>query len=171
MNKMVSVIALVFLSGCATHATLSVLSQPEGAYITEMVSGTALGIAPINTYYEAASLQNSKDAQGCYLVRGFEARWVSGARATTGESIRLCGSSTGGYNITVNRDPSHPNFEKDLQFATQIQAILIQRQQAQAAENAAAAAMFSAFTAAQKANTPVRCSSYPIGSSMHTTCK
>lgn len=171
MIKVILLVALAFLSGCATHATLSVMSQPAGAYITEKVSGAALGIAPVNSYYEATTLQKFKDGQGCYLVRGFEARWVSGARAATNESIRLCGSSTGGYSITVSRDPSHPDLEKDLQFAAQINAMLIQQQQAQAAKDAANAALFSVFTAAQQASTPVRCSSYPIGNSVHTTCK
>ena len=64
-----------------------------------------------------------KDVQGCYVVKGVEARWVSGARAMT-DPVRLCGSATGSYTITLNRDASYPDLEKDLQFALQIQTML-----------------------------------------------
>jgi hypothetical protein len=78
-------------------------------------------------------LQNHKDAQGCYVVKGVEAHWVSGAQAVT-DPVRLCGSATGSYTITLNRDASYPDLEKDLQFALQLQAIQAQhdavRQQA-----------------------------------------
>ena len=123
------------LAGCATatQATLAVYSQPPGAYLTEVGTGRVLGIAPAASYYEGQALQNHKDAQGCYVVKGVEARWVSGARAMT-DPVRLCGSATGSYTITLNRDASYPDLEKDLQFALQIQAMQAQhdavRQQA-----------------------------------------
>lgn len=98
MHKLIALaVGVIDLPGCATHATLSVLSQPPGAYITEKGSGKALGMAPVNSYYEGASLQGFKDTEGCYLVQGLEARWVSGARGATMDSIRLCGGSTDGY--------------------------------------------------------------------------
>ena len=119
--------------GTATHATLAVYSQPPGAYLTEVGTGRVLGLAPAASYYEGQVLQQYKDGQGCYIVKGVEARWVSGARAMT-DPVRLCGSATGSYNITLNRDASSPDLEKDLQFALQLQAIQAQhdavRQQA-----------------------------------------
>jgi hypothetical protein len=122
------ILCALAVAGCATatHATLAVYSQPPGAYLTEVGTGRALGIAPAASYYEAQVLQNHKDVHGCYVVKGVEAHWVSGARAMT-DPVRLCGSATGSYNITLSRDASYPDLEKDLQFALQIQAILAQQ--------------------------------------------
>jgi hypothetical protein len=41
------------LVGCttATHATLTVSSQPPGAYLTEVGTGRGLGLAPAASYY------------------------------------------------------------------------------------------------------------------------
>ena len=91
---------LSVLGGCATQASLAVYSQPPGAYLTEVGTGRVLGIAPAASYYQEKLLHNHKDAQGCYLVKGVEATWVSGAQAVT-DPVRLCGSSTGNYQITL----------------------------------------------------------------------
>jgi hypothetical protein len=109
--------------GCATQASLTVFSQPAGAYISAISPGTRGGIAPFTFYYDGNALKAYKGPDGCYLVKGFKARWVSGVSARE-QNVRLCGSSTGDYNITVIRDPSAPGFEKDMQFALQVQAIL-----------------------------------------------
>ena len=70
-------------------------------------------------------MQHHKDTQGCYVVKGVEARWISGAR-TIADFVRFCGSATGTYTITLNRDASYSDLEKDLQFALQLQAIQAQ---------------------------------------------
>jgi hypothetical protein len=163
MWLLIALLSVAVLAGCATQASLSVYSQPPGAYLTEVGTGRVLGIAPAASYYQGKVLQNHKDAQGCYLVKGVEATWVSGARAVT-DPVRFCGSSTGNYHITLNRDASYPNLEKDLQFALQLQTLRVQQQQADAA-------LLSAFTTFQQANTPIRCSSYPIGNTVQTICK
>jgi hypothetical protein len=120
MNRGDVLAAMTFLCslalvGCvtATHATLTVYSQPPGAYLTEVGTGRVLGIAPAASYYEGQVLQQYKDVQGCYVVKGVEARWVSGAQAMP-DPVRLCGSATGSYTITLNRDASYPDLEKDL---------------------------------------------------------
>lgn len=166
-----SFIVAPLMFGCATQATLTVQSQPQGAYITEQGTGRVLGVAPVVSYYDASALkQNRQDAQGCYLVRGFEARWVSGA-TTFVPDTRLCNGTTNDYSITVTRNSSDPGLEKDLQFAMQVQALQLQAQQAQAAQDAATAALIGAFSAAQQRTTPVQCSSYPVGDSVQTTCR
>jgi len=68
---------------------LSIYSKPEGAYITVVETKMQLGMAPVAIWYNAASLNQHKDAEGCFLVKGFEARWVSGA-ASIMNPIRLC---------------------------------------------------------------------------------
>lgn len=118
------------VSGCATQATLNVYSQPTGAYITEIDTPLTLGITPTAVVYNPSALEQNKNSEGCYMVRGFKAKWVSGATSTL-NPIRLCGGSTDTYNITINRDGSYPNLEKDLNFAMQVQNLLAQQQQAQ----------------------------------------
>ena len=56
------------------------------------------------------------------------------------------------------------DLQKDLQFALQLQALRAQQQQADAA-------LLSAFTTFQQANTPIRCSSYAVGNTVQTICK
>jgi len=149
---------------------LAVYSQPPGAYLTEVGTGNVVGMAPAAVYYDGHLLPNYKDAQGCYIVKGFEAHWISGAR-TVFNPVRLCGSSTGRYNITLNRDASYPDLEKDLHFALQLQALRAQQQQARAVQDAADAALISAFFSTQQNTTSVNCSSYLIGNTVQTTCR
>ena len=132
--------AFLLLCGCATgptQATLTVISQPAGAYVTEIDTGRTLGMAPVNSFYDVMALVNSPAGPGCWLVKGFNAQWASGATGTTGPTVKLCGVATGSYNITINRDPSYPNLEADLNVAIGVQNLQIQ-QQIQAAQQAQA---------------------------------
>jgi hypothetical protein len=97
----------VVMSGCATQASLVVGSEPEGAYISEIDTGTSLGMAPVVARYDAEALGKAKSPEGCFLVKGFEARWVSGAVSTSEPVVKLCGSNVGTYEITINRDVTH----------------------------------------------------------------
>jgi hypothetical protein len=161
------VVCTLALSGCATQATLTVYSQPEGAYLTEKGSGHVYGVAPAAIAYDSKALAGFRRADGCYLVKGLEAKWVSGATAGL-EVITLCGQSNGTYNITFSRPASYPDLEKDLQFALQLQSIRAQQQQARAAQDAAAAAVFQAFNPPQRK--PVNCTSTQIGNTVQTNC-
>jgi len=158
---------VILLNSCASKAYLTVFSQPEGAFITEKGTGQSFGTTPVVLQYEKENLLMNKTLDGCYLVKGFDARWVSGASASL-EVIRLCGSNVGSYQITFNRDPLQPNLEKDLQFALQIQAIRIQQQQASAVQDSAAAALFSAWNTSQ--NTSLNCISTQMGDIISTNC-
>lgn len=155
------------LSGCATQASLTVFSKPEGAYLTEKGSGKVYGLAPATVVYDSKVLSNFKGADGCYRVKGFEARWVSGATASM-DLITLCGSSTGAYNITFSRAPTYPDLERDLQFALQLQSIGAQQRQARAAQDAAAAAVYRAFNPPQP--NPLNCTSTQFGNTVQTNC-
>ena len=170
--RTLGILAVLFGSGCASHSTLWVYSQPPGAYITELETDRVVGIAPAVSSYLGSQLKQFRNAEGCFLVKGYEARWVSDARTTSEHPLRLCSGATDTYTITLSRDSAHPDLEKDLQFALQVQTILVQQQQARAAQDAATAALIGAFTAAQQAATPVRCTSYPVGdNTVQTTCK
>jgi len=167
MRQFCATLAAMALSACATQANLTIYSQPDGAYITEAGTGTAHGIAPVTVYYNAASLAQFRAPDGCYIVGGFEARWVSGVTAAL-ETIRLCGGTTGNYTISVARDPAQPNLEKDLQFALQVQTTRAQQQQAQASEDSALIAAWA--TLQQSSPKTVRCSSTQVGNTVQTRC-
>lgn len=172
MRNITSLICVALLTGCATHSTLTVSSQPSGAYITETGTGKAYGVAPVVVNYDAKALSAHKDASGCYLVKGFNARWVSGATTSSEPTIRLCGSNTGAYTYQLSRDTYTEGLDKDLDFAMRQSAVRAQQAQAQAAQDAAAIQAWSAIQAAQpKPVTPISCNSYAIGNSVQTNCR
>ncbi len=167
MNRLIVAAAIFALTGCATQASLTVFTQPEGAYITEVGTGRVYGVAPTSVFYDKGPLVATRQPDGCFRVRGFEVRWVSGAKANL-ETVAICGSPTGGYSITFSRPANFPDLEKDLQFALQIQTLRAQQQQAQAAQDAAAAAILRTF--APPSITPVSCTSRQVGNTVQTTC-
>lgn len=162
------VLLIAATSGCATQAVLTVRSQPEGAFITEEGTGRAYGMAPVNVAYDAGALSQHRAPDGCFLVKGFEARWVSGTSSSL-EQIRLCGSKIGAYSILFSRGSRQPGLEKDLQFAIQLQALRAQQQQAQAAQDAAAAALYSSWATPPSQN--VLCISNQVGNTVITNCR
>lgn len=118
---------MLLLSGCA-KTLLTINSQPEGAYITQPSSRKNLGIAPITVSYEMKELKKFTDANGCFLVKGFEATWSSGASKSTG-TIKLCVVSGLKFEYTIERGTEYPGLDKDLQFALQVQAARQQQNQ------------------------------------------
>lgn len=170
LNKFIlSVIASVIV-GCSTPGVrLTVTSQPDGAYITS--EGPVSGIVPVVAFWEKQSLEkSSKDAEGCFQLTGFTARWASGAVAEV-PVIRICGPADGDYNFAMSRDMNYPNLDKDLQFALQVQALRAQNAQAQASQAAAFAAMLSASKAGQTTQKPIHCSTYNSGFTIQTNCQ
>lgn len=135
-------------SGCAalpappTRTTVTFFTQPEGAFLTQ-VGGGLSGVAPLVVSYDSTNLRQFKDADGCYLIRGFEARWVSGATMHL-EKTRICGSDSGTYQYTIARDATLPGLDKDMQFALQLRTVQAQQKQAQGSLMQAEAAQRSA---------------------------
>ena len=172
MKKQVKIMGLLFISllsfGCATQASLTIFSEPEGAYITEMDTGKSFGMAPVTVTYNPKLLNLYKNAEGCFVVKGVIARWVSGAK-TIIHPIKLCGSNVGSYDVSVDRDPSLPGLDKDLQFVIQLQTLRAQQQQAQAAKSAAAAALWSAWSTSLPKN--IKCTTTRIGDTTYTNCR
>ncbi|WP_408595583.1 hypothetical protein [Limnohabitans sp.] len=175
MRKLSYLIFFVLLSGCVSNQSLTLLSQPSGAYITELGTGKVYGVAPLVVQYDGKAMTAHKDASGCYLVKGFEAKWVSGATSSSPPTIRLCASSTNAYNYQFSRDANTPGLEKDLDFAMRQSAVRAQQQQAKAIQDAAAIQAWSAFQAMQPKPAPIpapiSCNSYAIGNSVQTNCR
>lgn len=138
-----SMVVLSMLSGCATtDVALTVRSQPEGAYITDVESGQGYGNAPVTINYDLSGM--TKDANGCYSLVGVHAQWVSGAQAGF-EAITYCGDGT---SVLISRDPSAPGLDQDLEFAAQLAQARAEQQEAQAASDANMAAALSMFAGA-----------------------
>ena len=79
---LIKLFALVLAStivGCSTPGVrLTVTSEPDGAYITS--GGPVSGIVPVVAFWEMQSLEkSSRDEKGCFQLKGFTARWASGA--------------------------------------------------------------------------------------------
>lgn len=133
MKTITTMILAVAITGCASsHVQLQVNTQPAGAYVTEVSSGSAFGVGPVLVQYPREAL-TQKDATGCSLVKGFNAQWVSGATATTGPSVRLCGSEEL-YGITLTRNTSDPGLDKDMEFALRAATAGTAQRQADAVE-------------------------------------
>lgn len=139
-------IALIFaaLASATAQAQLAdtvfitVTSQPDGAYITDMRKGVG-GMSPQIYSYPASLFK--KDDNGCIYTYGFDARWGSGAAASSTKVIRLCPSvDKTQFRVVVNRNPADPDLDKDLRFALE----LADRKQAASAQAQAAAAQAQA---------------------------
>lgn len=180
-------LASIIICGCASQASLVVHSQPMGAQVSEVGTGQVFGIAPVRVVYNAQALSRHRNSSGCYIVKGMQARWISGATAVL-DPISLCEGSTGSYTITLNRDTSTPGFDQDMKFSLQVQAVRAQQQQAQAAQDAAASQAFinamRMMQAPQAAPPPqvqppfvnplsptINCTSYQSGNYVNTRCQ
>ena len=130
-------LALAALTGCSTQATLVVYTQPPGGFITERGTGRSYGVAPVRIAYDAEAMRAYKDSSGCYRLKGLESRWVSGA-TTTVDPVYFCDQIPGESRLQLDRSPSEPGLEQDLQFAVQLQS-------ANASRAAAAAAVIRAM--------------------------
>lgn len=162
-NKLFVFVLASTIVGCSTPGVrLTVTSEPDGAYITSV---------PVVAFWEMQSLEkSSRDEKGCFQLKGFTARWASGA-VTEVPVVRVCGESDGDYNFVMSRDMNHPNLGKDLQFALQVQAVRAKNAQAEASQAAAFAAMWSAAKVGQTPQKPVHCSTYNSGSTIQTNCQ
>jgi len=101
---LILLVSMLFV-GCAHRATLYIYSQPTGAHITEVETGKSYGATPVIVWYDPAALIPHKNAEGCYIVKGFEAQWATGARAIM-NPVKLCGSIVGNYNISLKSEES-----------------------------------------------------------------
>ncbi len=149
MKGLAAVFLIATIVGCATPGVrITVTSSPDGAYITS--EGGVTGLVPVVAFWDKKTLDGlGRDANGCLLLQGFTATWVSGA-ATTVPILRHCDKGTDGYySFVMARDMNAPGLDKDLQFALQVENARVQKQQADAAQAMAYSAMWSAARANQ----------------------
>jgi len=114
----------MILSGCASKYVVTYDSNPQGASL--VCSGKNWGYTPKKLYYdESVKKQSTINVSDC------GAYWISGAKKDYPSNLKIF--PEGGTIITVQR-PNVSGYEKDAQFALQVQNMKYQQRQAQAAE-------------------------------------
>lgn len=162
--RLFALASLLALTGCATTG-LSVVyhSDPEGATIYQ--DGAPVGVTPARLNYVPNA---SFTGGGCQQLRGLTAKWVSGAQASI-TSLNACANVGRQQTYTFVR-PDIPGRDVDAMYALELQRNAILRQQAQAANSAAAAQWLRATQPQYRPPAFVNCNSYQMGTVVQTTC-
>ena len=157
--------ALVLVTGCATTASnrydVVWSSQPEGAMIIEQGTGRQLGIAPVRAQYY---LSNAKVR--CMPTQGVTAKWVSGVTVSTLNPYPICGPLRT-YSFVLSRPLNASGFEKDMQFALQVQQTRAMQTQSDVALGLILMGTFN-NTLTYRPN--INCRSYTVGTTLMTKC-
>ena len=136
---------LTTLFGCSTTPTqvaVLVNSDPQGATIYN--NGNVIGRTPSWVYFPS---NPSFEKGGCFNTSELRVRWVSGASTTS--PLRLCGSIGFSQAFTFNR-PNSEGRESDERFALEAERNTILKNQADAAQTAADAAVLQWITPAPR---------------------
>lgn len=122
-----SIITGFILSGCSSKYPVTFDSNPRGATI--ICNGKNWGYSPKTLYYDEVVKENSTLNLG-----SCSANWISGARRQYG--IIDLTQFPNGVIQTLQR-PNVDGYDKDAQFALQVEIMNAQQRQAAAAESAA----------------------------------
>jgi hypothetical protein len=136
--KVVILVTVFLLCGCAKQASVTYYSNPTGAEILE--NGRHLGYAPLELVYRWIPNDDNK----CLTPKTITALWSSGASATNEKKwVVVCDS--GSYAAAVIERPDDvPKVEDDLAFARRLQEDRMREQYRRSVENNAANAEINA---------------------------
>ena len=110
------------LSGCSYAVTFN--TNPIGANI--ICGGVNQGYSPVNLEYNKKALKEHN-----FRIESCETVWISGARIEFPDNISdVFEEFPKGVMLTLQR-PEHPDLEKDMQFAFQVQQMKQQQMQFQ----------------------------------------
>ena len=124
----VTSLSLLILAGCSNKYPVTIASSPVGADVS--CNGRSYGYAPVTRYFE---LDKATKQSGYLRTCEWKLRWVSGATAIVNNVYDL-NKFPNGVTWTTPR-PNVEGYEKDAQFALQVQQMQYQRRQAKAAES------------------------------------
>lgn len=156
-------IASTLVIGCASNQyPVTYDSNPKGAEV--YCNETSYGYTPVTLNY---TLDEQTKKNGVLRTAPCVVKWVSGASGPLHTVIDIRKFPNGAISTTSR--PNEPNAQVDHQFALQLESVRAQQQQARAARDSAAAALWSAWSA----NMPksVNCTTTPIGNSVYTNCR
>lgn len=117
--KIALLILPVFCAACANKTELIFISEPMGASLSELRTGTYIGSTPITIQYDLDEVADI-DGEGCYVLSGVRALWSSGATEQMSQ-LRLCDIHRHGYTVNLVRPESYPNLEEDIVIAKELQ--------------------------------------------------
>lgn len=164
----IALLLAIMLSACGTALRVTYYSDPPGATIYS--NGQTFGYAPVTLQYEVTKEQKK---QGFVTVNSVEARWASGATASSG--ILDIDLKQYGLNqqLTLYRPNEVSGREIDAQFYLQLEQTRAAQRQAAAMEQQAAAQKRQAD--AQEKQTRQRksttyCNSTVVGQNIDTIC-
>lgn len=162
--KLIAILAIALLAGCATRIQVDYLSDPPGSTLYE--EGRPVGVTPLSLYYEQD--QAFKNG-GCLRTKGMSAVWASGAKAET-PYMDICSSKGLVQHIWLRR-PDVPGREVDMNYAIELQRNGIMRAQAAATlmNSMKPPAPVQPYVLPAPPQ-PTRCRSYRIGNEIRTDC-
>ncbi|MFC1665899.1 hypothetical protein ACFL17_09815, partial [Pseudomonadota bacterium] len=82
-------------------ATLTVFTEPPGAYINEIGSTVLHGPAPLKVHLDLDKLaKTSMGYDGCVYIKGYTAKWPNGTEKSTG-NLRVCLNGGTEYSFLI----------------------------------------------------------------------
>jgi len=128
---MVGSLEILILSGCSSKYPITYNSTPQGASV--VCNGINKGYTPTTLYYEPDEKQKKL---GLMKTVPCTAYWISGAKKAYSNTWDL-NKFPDGVMQTLQR-PNVEGYEKDAQFALQVQNMRYQKREAEATASAAA---------------------------------
>ena len=153
-QRLLGLLLISFLSGCASGYGITYNTEPIGATI--ICNGKNEGYSPVTLNY---SPDEDAKIRGHFTTVPCGAIWSSGVRKDFGNTWDL-NKFPDGVMQTLKR-PSGEGYSQDAEFALKIQNMKSQRRAAKAAEDAARAAEDAAYERSRpKIQQPISCFSY-----------
>ena len=143
-QRLLGLLLIYFLSGCASGYSITYNTEPIGATI--ICGGKNWGYSPVTLNY---SPDEDNKKSGFFTTVPCGAIWSSGVRKSFNPTWDLNEFPDGGIE-TLQR-PSGEGYAQDVEFALKIQNMKSQRRAAKAAEDAARAAEDAARAARRAA--------------------
>jgi len=123
-------VAIIFVTGCGTtKLKITHDSTPRGASL--ICDGQNMGYTPITLIYTVTEEQKKKET---LHVSPCQVKWISGVTAGGNSDLPVDLKKHGYSQILTYPRPSGDGYEKDSEFALQVEILKAQQRQATAAE-------------------------------------
>lgn len=168
MIRIISLVAVLLLSGCASQLSVTYYSDPPGAVFYS--GGQRMGYTPQTLYYDVS---DETKKRGFMNLNGTKVQWASGATAETkslNADLKKFGFS---QSYTFKRPDGIPGRETDARFALELDRTRAMQRQAAAQEEQAAAQHRQAAAQEERAaaaSRPKNCTSTVNGNMVNTSC-
>lgn len=174
MIRILSLVTILLLSGCASKLRVTYNSDPPGAVLYS--GGQRIGYTPQTLYY---NVSDETKKRGFMNLVTTKVQWASGATAemqTLKADLAKYGLS---QQFTFNRPNGFPGRDTDVRFSLELDRTRAIQRQAAAQEEQAAAQRRQADAQEERAAvegygtyapSPTNCTSKVIGNMVNTSC-